>query len=88
METFFKLPKRSHFGPVSTLARDKMDQEPVRLSMIWYHSELSDVPYFPNQLLSLDFFAVSYSKQLKFSKDESAIYYVRQLWQFNMKFII
>ena len=23
---------------------------------IWYHSEHSDVPYFPNQFLGLDFF--------------------------------
>ena len=28
----------------------------------WYLSEPSDVPYSPNQFLSKDFFAVSYSK--------------------------
>ena len=26
------------------------------LGSIWYHSEPSDVPYFPNQFLALDFF--------------------------------
>ena len=34
----------------------------AHLGPIWYHSEPSDIPYFPNQFLVLDFFAVSYSK--------------------------
>ena len=34
----------------------------VHLGPIWYHSEPSDVPFFPNQFLGWDFFAVSYSK--------------------------
>ena len=28
----------------------------THLGPIWYHSELSDVPYSPNQFLALDFF--------------------------------
>ena len=32
------------------------------LRSIWYHSEPSDVPYFPNLFLDWDFFACSYSK--------------------------
>ena len=28
----------------------------AHLGPIWYHSELSDVPYFPNQFLGWDFF--------------------------------
>ena len=31
------------------------------LGPIWYLSELSDVPYSPNQFLGWDIFAVSYS---------------------------
>ena len=35
----------------------------THLGPIWYHLELSDVPYFPNQFLVLNFFfALSYSK--------------------------
>ena len=34
----------------------------AHLGPIWYHSELSDVPYSPNQFLGWDFFAISYSK--------------------------
>ena len=34
----------------------------AHLAPILYHSEPSDVPYSPNQFLSWDFFAVSYSK--------------------------
>ena len=33
----------------------------AHLGSIWYHSEPSDVPYSPNQLLALDF-AASYGK--------------------------
>ena len=32
------------------------------LGSIWYHSQPLEVPYFPNQFLGWDFFAVSYSK--------------------------
>ena len=32
------------------------------LGPIWYHSEPSDVPYYPNQFLGWDFFAISHSK--------------------------
>ena len=34
----------------------------AHLGPIWYLSEPSDVPYFSNLDLGLDFFAVSYSK--------------------------
>ena len=34
----------------------------AHLGPIWYYSELSDVPYTPNQFLGWDFFAASYSK--------------------------
>ena len=34
----------------------------AHLGPIWYHSEPSDVHYFPNQFLDRDFFATSYSK--------------------------
>jgi hypothetical protein len=34
----------------------------AHLGPIWYHSEPSDFPYFPNRFLGLDFFAVSYRK--------------------------
>ena len=32
------------------------------LGSIWYQPEPLEVPYYPNQFLGLDFFAVSYSK--------------------------
>ena len=35
----------------------------AHLGPIWYHSEPSDVPYSPNQILGLDFFSVCYSKR-------------------------
>ena len=31
------------------------------LGSIWYHSEPSDVPYYPNQFLAWTFFPASYS---------------------------
>ena len=34
----------------------------THIGPFWYHSEPSNVPYCPNQLLALNFFAVSYSK--------------------------
>ena len=34
----------------------------AHLGPIWYHSEPSDIPYFPNQFLCWDFFAASYRK--------------------------
>ena len=39
-----------------------MDDLFNNLGSIWYHSEPLDIPYYPNQFLDLDFFAVSYSK--------------------------
>jgi hypothetical protein len=35
----------------------------AHLGPIWYHSELSDVPYSSNQFLGRDFFAISYNKE-------------------------
>ena len=34
----------------------------IHLGSIWYRSEPSDIPYFPNQFLDWDVFATSYSK--------------------------
>ena len=34
----------------------------AHLQPIWHHSEPSNVPYFPNQFIGWDFFAISYSK--------------------------
>ena len=32
------------------------------LGLIWYDSEPLEVPYYPNQYLERDFFAISYDK--------------------------
>ena len=44
------------------LSRMSMSRSKRHLRSIWYHSEPSDFPYYPNQFLSWDFFCLLYSK--------------------------
>ena len=71
-----KYRSRNWFWNDAKLIRNEHD-----LGSIWYHSDPSDVPYSPNQFLSLDFFC-RFLQQEKTGKIKKTFVYFSQYLNF------